>query len=336
MVKKLVSLSIAASFVVLLVTGIVSFWQPYARTTATLHTVFGFLFALGVFFHLRNNFRSLLRYVKSRVVTVILLIGCSFFASAYLQLSPFKDLMDFGASQKADAVREVNHSEYEIITVNTGSAIDLTVDLLSGEHYWHPQMAIWTEDTAGNFLETLFVSKATAKGLFFGGRSKANFKAFDAQKDAVGAYRRVNALPVWSHSRGVRYPDGLYVPTREDPLPDGMTGATLSGNFYMNTSASQTPVFKLRIELNVAFDDNEFYSEYDFPDDPVFHGGTGQLGQPSVVYESVIDMNDQKDYYLMELVGHGHHSGQAGDLATDLSTLTTALDLVERIVVGVR
>ena len=90
-----------------------------------------------------------------------------------------------------------------------------------------------------------------------------------------------------------------------------------------------------RVELNVAFDDNEFYSEFDFPDDEVYHSGTGQLGQPSIVFDALIDLEDGKNYYLMELIGHGHHSGQTGELFSDLSTLTTAKQIVERIVIGV-
>ena len=86
----------------------------------------------------------------------------------------------------------------------------------------------------------------------------------------------------------------------------------------------------------MAFDDNEFYSEYDFPNDEIFHNGTGQLGQPSIIFDAFIDMNDQKDYYLMELIGHGHHSGQNGNINQDLSTLTTAKHIVERIIVGVK
>lgn len=336
MIKKLVSLSIAVSFSVLLVTGILSYFQPYARTTATLHTVFGLLFALGALFHLRNNFKSLVRYSKSRIISIILLVGATFFISAYLQKAPFKNMMDFGAQLKATEGRELNFSEYEVIAVNTENDIYLNIDLLRAKHYWHPQIAIWVEDTKGNYVETLFVTQATAKGIFFGGRSKENFKQFDIEKDGTGEYRRVDALPVWSHKRGIRYPDGMYVPTREDPLPDGISGATLSDNFHMNTSAKYASKFNLRIEINVAFDDNEYYSEFDFPDDDVFHSGTGQLGQPSIIFESTIDMNDNKDYYLMELVGHGHHSGQSGELYDDLSTLTTALELVERIVVGVK
>ncbi len=336
MIRKLVSLSIALSFIVLLITGVLSYFQAYSRTTATLHTVFGLIFALGALFHLRNNFKSIKVYSKSRLLSIILLVGVTFFISAYLQKAPFKNMMDFGAQLKAKEGKELNFSEYEIIEINTDNDIELTIDLLRAEHFWHPQIAIWTEDTTGNFLQTLFVTQATAKGLFFGGRSKSNFKEFDTQKDATGEYRRVDALPVWSHKRGVQYSDGMYVPTIDHPLPDGISGATLSDNFHMTTSSDFEQKFNLRIEINVAFDDNEYYSEFDFPDDEVFHSGTGQLGQPSIIFETSIDMRDNKDYYLMELIGHGHHSGQSGELYEDLSTLTTALELVERIVVGIK
>ena len=333
--RKIISLSIAISFIVLLITGILSYFQVYSRSTATIHTVFGIIFSLGILFHLKNNFRSLKLYSKGKLILLIALISSLLFLGTFYQTTPFDVLMDFGAQQKATQEKELNQATYEIVELNTSNDIQLTIDVLRSEHYWHPQMAIWIEDAQGNYVETLFVSKATARGLFFGGRSKANFKTFDESKDASGDYRRVNALPVWSHHRGVKYADGMYVPSSNDPLPDAITGATLVDNFKILTSIDELQEFQLKIEINVAFDDNEYYSEYDFPEDEVFHNGTGQLGQPSIVFNAEIDMNDSKDYYLMELIGHGHHSGQNGDIFKDLSKLTTAKQIIERIVVGV-
>ncbi len=334
--RKIVSLSIAFSFVVLLVTGILSYFKDYSRSVATLHTVFGLLFSFGILFHLKNNIRSLKVYSKERWLLLVIGIGTLFFFGAFYQLTPIDTFMDFGAKQKANAKKEVDSLQYEFVQMNLSQDIQLTIDLLRSEHYWHPQMAIWVEDEGGNHLQTLYVSKATAKGLFFGGRSKDNFKTFDESKEASGDYRRVNALPVWSHRRGVKYADGLYVPPSNDPLPDAITGETLTDNFKLHTSTAAPSRFRLKIEINVAFDDNEYYSEYDFPDDEVFHNGTGQLGQPSIIFESHVDMNDGKNYYLMDLIGHGHHSAQNGSIDTDLSKLTTAKQIVERIVVGVK
>ncbi len=334
--RKLVSLSVAISFSVLMVTGVLSYFQDYSRATATVHTVFGLLFSIGIAFHFANNFRPISNYVKGKTVFLIAMAMAIFLAAAYFQTEPFKSMMDLGAKWKANAGKRLNLSAYEIVEMELDKEVQLTIDLLRSTHYWHPQMAVWVEDTLGNYLKTVFVSKATAQGLFYGGRSKDNFKEFDRQKAVVGNYRRVNALPVWSHKRGVQYEDGLYVPSNKTPLPDAITGATLVDNFQLLSTLEHHPTFKLKLEINVAFDDNEFYSEFDFPDDEVFHNGTGQMGQPSIIYETLIDLNDDKNYYLMELIGHGHHSGQNGMIDPDLSTLTTALEIVERIVVGVK
>lgn len=312
------------------------FFFAHTQWISALHTVFGGVFILGALAHFYNNFKSVVFYLKDKISWILVLLVIGLACITYFELPPFSSLMNWGTQLRAGQKQEVIQGKYEQVKINANNALPVTIDLVKGKHYWHPQMVVWTEDTAGNFLETVFVSKATAKGLFYGGRSKENFKSFDTIKDMVNDdYRRVDALPVWSHSRNVQYPDGLFVPPASSPLPDAITGATLSDNFILETSMNQQQRFKLKIEINVAFDDNEFYSEYDFPDDETFHAGTGQLGQPSIVFEAFVDLQDGKDYYLMELIGHGHHSGQNGEIYKDLSTLTTALDIVERIVVGV-
>ena len=332
--RKIVSLSIALSFAVLFITGILSYFIDYSRALASIHTVFGFVFGLGIVLHVINNLKPLKRYFSGAAVWGILLIGILIFFSAYGQISPVKSFMDIGAKLKANSTVHEPLSNQVFVEMDLSNAILLSIDLVKGEHYWHPQMAIWTEDMEGNYLETLFVSKATAKGLFFGGRTKDNFKMLDENNSTQKEYRRVNALPVWSHKRGVLYEDGELIPTRENPLPEAISGETISDNFYLRTSTQYHQKFRLKLELNVAFDDNEYYSEFDFPDDDIYHNGTGQLGQPSIVFQSIIDMNDSNTYYLMKLAGHGHHSARTGIICQDRSTLTTALEIVERIVVG--
>jgi len=336
MYRKVVSLSIAVSFLVLSGSGVLSYFIDYSRTLATIHTVFGFIFSVGIVLHLLNNWKPISNYFKGKVIVPIVFVLVFVFSASYFQIEPLPSLMDFGARFKANTGSAVDLSSHEVFEMNLNKEMQLSIDLVRGEHYWHPQMAIWTEDIEGNFLETIFISKATAQGLFFGGRSKNNFKEFDAKKSNSTDYRRVNALPVWSHQRGVKYNDGMYVPTRDKPMPDAITGATLKDNFTLLSSIDSIKNFRLKVELNVAFDDNEFYSEYDFPDDETFHNGTGQLGQPSIVYDVLIDGSQGSKYYLMNLVGNGHHSGQTGELFADMSKLTTANQIVERIVVGIK
>ena len=332
-IRKIASLVLAISFIILLITGLLFFATPYSRVTATLHTFFGWLFTIGVLFHLSKNFRNLKGYTNSRIIYPVLIGVTLLGLGAFLQIPPFRNIMDFGARLKSEGRIEINPSQVEVVNMDLSKEIQISIDLKRSVHYWHPQMAVWTENMDGSYRETLFVTEATAKGVFFGGRNKSNFKTFDREKSPSGEFRRVDALPVWSHSRGVQYEDGMFSPSSKRPLPDAITGATISNDFILNLSMDKQSQFVLNLELNVAFDDNEFYSEYDFPQDDVFHNGTGQLGQPSIIYKVHIDMNDDKEYYLMDLKGHGHHSARDGEIYPDVSSLTTALEIVERIVV---
>lgn len=344
--RKITSISIVLCFFVLAFTGVMSYLVNYTRTLATFHTIFGFLFIVGIVIHISNNLVPLKTYLYNQrvnapsslslgAVAIIILLSMAI----YYKASPFPQIMEFGARQKAGSINKADRTEFIELQLEAKGELKIEIELLRGEHYWHPQMAIWLEDSAGNFQESLFVSHATAKGTFYGGRTKSNFKQYDAVRNSgeSSSYRRVDALPHWSHKRGVQYADGLYAPPPDQPLPDGISGATFADSFILHTTTAPTQhAFKLMLEINVAFDDNEYYSEFDFPDDEVFHNGTGQLGQPSLIYEASIDLNHSKKYYLMELVGHGHHSGQSGTLYTDLSKLTTALEIVDRVLVKIQ
>jgi hypothetical protein len=46
-------------------------------------------------------------------------------------------------------------------------------------------------------------------------------------------------------------------------------------------------------------------------------------------------MNNMRDRYVMKPAGHGHPTGATGELFTDLSTMTTALQIADSIVVRI-
>ena len=88
-----------------------------------------------------------------------------------------------------------------------------------------PQIAIWLEDTQGNYLSTLYVTHKIATQTW----------------QASGGNRRKEALPHWCYSRGVKYTDGLYLPTKNQPLVDGLSGATPQGSLVVNRLSSMQP-----------------------------------------------------------------------------------------------
>jgi hypothetical protein len=262
------------------------------------------------------------------------------FAFSYYEPTPIRRMMDWRSARNTQATNEVALTDYQFYDYTKGKEADLKIDFLKGKHFWNPQLAIWLEDSAGNYIETLLVTTSTAKGLFYSGRSASNFKEADETKLKDNSpTRRVDALPYWSHKRNYKYSDGLYSPPPGEPLPDGITGATPKKNFYFKTNEfriDDLETFRVMVEVNVAFDENEFYSEYDFLEDSLYHGGTGLLGQPSLIYGTTVSRQDEGRYYVLSLLGHGHHSGATGELITDVKSVTTAKYIVERIVVGVK
>ncbi|WP_422360883.1 DUF4405 domain-containing protein [Reichenbachiella sp.] len=65
--KNLVSLLMACCFLVLAVSGILSFFIDYSRPLATIHTVFGHLFIVCTGLHLINNWPSLRSYSSKKI-----------------------------------------------------------------------------------------------------------------------------------------------------------------------------------------------------------------------------------------------------------------------------
>ena len=83
---------------------------------------------------------------------------------------------------------------------------DICLEIEAGENWIHdfpllpginkknpPQFAVWIEDTAGNYLATVFVTHTIATQSWIGSHGN----------------RRKESLPHWCHRRGVVYPDGL-------------------------------------------------------------------------------------------------------------------------------
>jgi hypothetical protein len=148
--------------------------------------------------------------------------------------------------------------------------------------------------------------------------------------------RRPEALPVWGHARGVQAADGLFVPSRQAPLPDVVTAASPLESAYFVTPARTTlRRFAVLVEVSNACDFNDYYRRDSYPDDPVY-SGDGFPAQPSAVYRGFVDTESERRFVVLDLVGHGHVSGRDGKIDPDVSHMTTGLQIVDRVVVEVR
>lgn len=207
-----------------------------------------------------------------------------------------------------------------------GTGIKIELTFIKGKEHNHPLMAIWTEDMNGNYLETLFIAESIGTGTFD--------HAVNTTGDwEPGLVRRPAALPYWGHKYGYQAKDGYYLPDPENPTPDAITRATPTGNFTLKSKASQTSPqkFRLLMEINQSWDWNEFWTNNKYPDDVNYKTSS----QPALVYAATIDLSSEVKEYSLLPIGHSHYSGADGSLNPDLSTLTTALKIVESVKVKI-
>ena len=211
---------------------------------------------------------------------------------------------------------------------------DLKVRIEQGDEWLHnfplfmginiknpPQIAIWLEDTDGKYLSTVYVTHKIATQSW----------------QSSGGNRRKEALPHWCYTRGVQYSDGLYLPTKKQPLTDGVTGATPRGSFEVKLHpGNELKHFIVKIEINHSTDFNEFYPKSAKEGDSNYSGGKEGSGQPAMVYAADVNLKSGKKSFEAALMGHSSSDGSSGDINNDTSELTTALHIVKHITIDIQ
>lgn len=131
----------------------------------------------------------------------------------------------------------------------------------------------------------------------------------------------MSILPVWAHKRGIDYGQGNFYPTKDRPLVDAISSATpKTGEFVWiwHPDKDLTPgKYFYYIEVNKSFDDNEY------------HDYSWYRGQPSVIWRGSLLIGKQPSESKGGIIGHGDVAGANGEINPDLSTMTTALKLIE-------
>lgn len=210
------------------------------------------------------------------------------------------------------------------------SSGDIRIRITAGTHWLHsyplllgidkrnpPQLAVWLEDLEGNYLSSIFVTYKIAREGWI----------------SNGGNRRKEALPHWGHQRGVMASDGIYLPTKESPLPDGITGATprASKEVKLSLTNFSKPIV-VKAEVNHSTDFNEFYTKDAQNGTPGYSGGSGGSGQPSLIYAATIYPNQNQPIEL-QLIGHGSPDGSTGQIYPIDKSITSALSIIEKITV---
>ncbi len=197
-----------------------------------------------------------------------------------------------------------------------------------GEAYNHPTFAIWIEDVQGNFIKNLFVTEAIGRGVW-----PYSIKEPGQWKKGPGSQPRPMTLPYWLHRRN-NEDSGPKIPSPEEPIPDAITAATPKDNFHFKSQIpSELPdTFRLMLEINQPWDWNQYWSSDKYTENEKYMISC----QPAVVYSVRIDLTNKIDTYYLNPIGHSHFAGEDGHFYTNLSTLTSALNIIKTAKIKVK
>jgi hypothetical protein len=157
-----------------------------------------------------------------------------------------------------------------------------------------PSIAVWAESSTGSMIETLFLEQSLAY---------SEVPLWEDYKT-----KRSHILPLWRH----RYT--LLSGIKPSGEVDAVSGATESHQFALDPyfEKGKGNEFILCVEINAPEDMTEKFS------DPI-------LGQPSLLYTSLIDVDREDPYYLLELTGHGGGDAlETGNVQYDLDLIDSA------------
>ncbi|TMO64066.1 hypothetical protein CWC18_07175 [Pseudoalteromonas aurantia] len=371
--RAFIGASLFCAVIVLTVTSIWLYTKQHSALIAVIHTMIGFTMLIVAIWHMVKNFKPLFFYLNPKkkfnskysvAMPIALCLSIYLVLSPILSLAPALQVYQFGQTLKATdkALEEESGGDKELkyiersIKKQGAQGQTITVELKKGPYFMWPQYAFWLETIEGEFVQPLYVTSAFATNNFTNKvTARDPNQVFSSHmfmgEDAVGedalvflgeepstkdTRMRPESLPVFLHQLGVQADNGFYVPTDSKLAIDGYTGATMEDNFIYSVQlpGQLKGKYRVRFEINHSFDFNEFYSSDRFPEDPVY-SGSGFSAQPSVIYQAIIDFDNAETLAQMSVVGRGHHSGQNGELYGDLENLTTALELVDRIIVSV-
>lgn len=190
-----------------------------------------------------------------------------------------------------------------------------------------PTMAFWIEDTDGKFIKTIYVTQKAAKAKWIGGKN----------------VQRPFALPVWSYARGIETAPGVYMPTKEKPLLDALSGASPKKEFSKIISAKDLEAGKyvIKAEINNSYDYNDTYKKGIKRGEPYYNDVNGQ---PGVVYAAEItiggadcaDANSTAKTTVLKPIGTSSVTGTSGVIESNLDKITTATKIFSEIEVEIK
>ncbi len=294
------------NFIALVVTGVMRFTQPFSIAVTRVHMLCGFAITLLVAFHIIGRLRQMKSMVKSRngshypsLIISLVLTGL-YWSAAWFAWPGAKEVVNL--SYEARHKNEIFRERENVLGGITDSSVHTFK--LSTENSSLDVTLDWTE-LGVNSEKSIAIWVETKSGsmieTFY---VSENLRFSDDSRWEGAEAKRGEVLPIWRN----RYtaicgigPDGVY---------DAISGPTKNHKFDLSNNLTNREAFVVYVEINAA-NDNE----------------------PSVLYVAMIDPESNNPYTLLSLLGTGEGAFKSGSINYELGNLTTAKQLVEKILV---
>jgi len=156
--RRVVSLFAALTFLVLAVTGVLAFIQPFDIGIIGLHSLMGFFFIALIALHVFNNSRPLTSYLHSKSLWATLAVTAVLTALFWWQPAPVRTVLGWSGNLGPAMERFEMREDGMVFDYAPSPDYKLRLTVKSGPSYHTtppPQVAIWLENQGGYHIKTL-------------------------------------------------------------------------------------------------------------------------------------------------------------------------------------
>ena len=300
--RRFTSLFVALIFVVLSVTGVIAFVQPFSITIIGLHALTGFLFVILAVLHIANNFRPLKGYLHSKSLWVTLTITATLTVVFFIQPKPVKAILGLSANLGPAMDRFEMNEDSMVYQYSPDANYKMALTIKTGTSYDvknPPQIAIWLENQGAYHIKTL-------RALDPGHANQLPYWQFKRQ-----GWEKAMRDAEEEAKKNAGKPEDFEIISQ--PTPNGSFDPA---DYILPSTPEDSTPYKLLIEINQPSDT---------------HGSI--TDQPSLVYAVEIDNLNPRTFQLLDIVGYPKREDEDGKEAWSLyypdGQLGSALELID-------